>query len=134
MMLCCERNDLPLRADERIVCQEIHGLSAGSLHGEEGSGKLGWFAHHEQLRLYPQRSRRWLRIFPRILVEWVRWITKDGEARHCWHRFLKDLHAFAAELGPVRSDARDITTRMGEVGDDPGPHRVASGRHHDRNR
>jgi hypothetical protein len=37
MMLCCERNDLPPRADERIVCQDIHGLSAGSLHGEEGN-------------------------------------------------------------------------------------------------
>jgi hypothetical protein len=132
-MLCRERNYLLPRAGERIVCQDNYGLGTGSLHGYEGSGEFGRFAHHEQLRLHPERPSRRLCILPRILVEGVRCIAKDGETGHCWQGSLKHLHTFAAELGPVHGHARDITARMGEAGDDPGPQRVA-GRHHDRNR
>jgi hypothetical protein len=105
--LCCERNDLPPRADERIVCQDIYGLGAGSLHGEESSGKLRWFAHHERLRLYPQRSRR-LRIFEaccpmRSCTKWPRTAVLRRET---------DVHSAVSSENNIVSD---LKSDRGEV-------------------
>ena len=52
-------------------------------------------------------------------------VGQGGEARNCWQRFLEHFHALAAKLRTVKRDALDITTWLGEAGDNAIAHSMA---------
>jgi hypothetical protein len=117
--------------------QHDERLGSCTRHGRERALQLVGIAHLQEVQLEPQSPGRALGLAHERALHrrTAAGSPQHGHPRDLRHRFLEQFHPFPGKALPgAERDARDVATRPRQAGNQPVPHRIDGGRHHDGDR